>query len=148
MGIQTLHKNLKSICEPVHVSDYQGCTAGIDAYAWLHRGAQACPVELCQGQWTDKFVRFCLDRVAMLKRNHVDPLLVFDGASVRAKSHENKERRRVREASLQKAHAATERGNLAEARINKKTDNRSSRISIKVINLSRTAFRTNQQILL
>ena len=116
MGIQTLHKHLKSICEPVHVSDYRGCTAGIDAYAWLHRGAQACPVELCQGQWTDKFVRFCLDRVTMLKRNHVEPLLVFDGASVFAKSHENNERRRVREASLQKAHAATKRGNLTEAR--------------------------------
>ena len=50
MGIQALHQHIKSICEPVHVSDYQGCTAAIDAYAWLHRGAQACPVELCQGK--------------------------------------------------------------------------------------------------
>ena len=116
MGIQALHQHIKSICEPVHVSDYQGCTAAIDAYAWLHRGAQACPVELCQGKWTDKFVSFCLGRVEVLRKNHVEPLLVFDGASVRVKREENSERRRARETSLQKALAATKKGNTAEAR--------------------------------
>jgi exonuclease-1 len=56
MGIPGLLPALQSITRPVHLSDLSNSTVAVDAYVWLHRGAYACSLELCQGIPTDKFV--------------------------------------------------------------------------------------------
>jgi exonuclease-1 len=99
-----------------HLSDYDGCTAAIDAYAWLHRGAQACAMELCQGKPTEKFVAFCLKRLELLQKHGIKPLMVFDGTSISAKISENADRKQQRAASLEKAVAAHAKGDSVTAR--------------------------------
>lgn len=54
MGIAALLPNLKSITRKVHVSQYAGQTAAVDAYCLLHRGAHACARELVEGEATDR----------------------------------------------------------------------------------------------
>ena len=46
---------LKSIHKPCHLRDFKGKTLAVDAYAWLHRGAIACAIELATGKPTTKY---------------------------------------------------------------------------------------------
>ena len=48
----------------------------------LHRGVYSCSAELCLGQKTTKYLDFCINRVNLLLRNKVTPLLVFDGGKL------------------------------------------------------------------
>jgi exonuclease-1 len=54
MGIQGLHKELKSITRRCNISEYRGKKVAIDAYVWLHKGTYCCAAELCQNIATDK----------------------------------------------------------------------------------------------
>jgi hypothetical protein len=81
----------------------------------LHRGAFCCGSELGQGLETDKYVTFCLDRVELLRKNGVKPLLVFDGATHPLKRELCAERRRQRDGSQALAREALANGNRAAA---------------------------------
>ncbi|KAG5179620.1 PIN domain-like protein, partial [Tribonema minus] len=110
MGISGLLQTLKSITHPVHVRDLEGLTVGVDAYCWLHRGAYSCSTEICRGEFTDKFVRFCMRRIELLLSHGVTPWVVFDGAPLPMKHGVNKARRDARAANLAKAEAAMAAG--------------------------------------
>ncbi len=56
MGITGLLPLLKDVTHHVHVGEYRGKVAGIDAFCWLHRGAFTCCTELVLGRPTDKCV--------------------------------------------------------------------------------------------
>ncbi|KAL1523901.1 hypothetical protein AB1Y20_018820 [Prymnesium parvum] len=71
---------------PVHVSTFAGQRCAIDGYAWLHRGAKACALEMVKGMRCDAFVQYCMRLVELLVRNGLTPLVVFDGARLPAKA--------------------------------------------------------------
>ena len=60
--------------------------------ARLHKGVYSCASELCTGVPTDAYVHYCLDRIALLLRNDVRPLMVFDGGYLPSKSGTEQER--------------------------------------------------------
>ena len=58
MGIQGLLPLLKSIQQPISISELAGSTIGVDVYCWLHKGAYGCALELAQGNDSNLYV-FC-----------------------------------------------------------------------------------------
>ena len=102
MGIQGLLPLLKSISDPVHVSSYAGQRVGVDAYAWLHRGAHTCATQLALGQPTDGHLQFCMTRVKLLLSLRVSVVMVFDGGRLPSKRGTEEERsvRRKKERSI------------------------------------------------
>ncbi|PRP87821.1 exonuclease 1-like [Planoprotostelium fungivorum] len=116
MGISGLLPILSSITRDVHLNDYQGLTAAIDMYGWLHRGAYGCSSELCQNIPTDGYIKFCMKRIEMLRQNGITPIAVFDGAALPMKSGTEKDRRQNREKHRSKGMLLIREGNAAAAR--------------------------------
>src|SRR6056297_2142985 len=116
MGIAGLLPLLKSVTHTVHLREYQGMMAGIDAFCWLHRGAFTCCTELVLGKTTDKYIRFCMERVRILQENGITPFMVFDGASIPAKRDLHLSRRAARTEARAKALAVHEEGQIGQAR--------------------------------
>jgi exonuclease-1 len=58
MGIQGLLPLLKSIQQPICVSELAGSTIGVDVYCWLHKGAYGCALALAEGNDSDLYVCF------------------------------------------------------------------------------------------
>lgn len=96
MGITGLLPLLKSIQQPIHVSEYKSKTLAIDGYSWLHKGVFSCSFELCTGIPTkryshpliasfQRYINFFMGRIAMLKSHGVIPYVVFDGAALPGK---------------------------------------------------------------
>ena len=56
MGIQGLLPLLKSIQQPISISELAGSTVGVDVYCWLHKGAYGCALELAQGNDSNLYV--------------------------------------------------------------------------------------------
>lgn len=54
MGITGLLPLLKSVQQPVHLSELSGKVIAVDAYVWLHRGVCSCATELATGEPTTK----------------------------------------------------------------------------------------------
>lgn len=54
MGITGLLPYLKNASRKAHISEFKGCTAAIDSYCWLHKGAFACAEKLALGEDTDQ----------------------------------------------------------------------------------------------
>lgn len=97
MGISGLLPQLKSITKNVHIKSYAGQTVAIDGYAWLHKGVFCCAQELCLGQPTDRYVRYCMKKIKLLLHFKVIPFVVFDGADLPAKAGTERERESKRE---------------------------------------------------
>ncbi|KAL8437125.1 hypothetical protein Efla_007096 [Eimeria flavescens] len=76
---------------------------------WMHRGAAACAVELVEGRETDKFLRFFISMVSLLRYYGVTPLIVFDGSRIDVKSGEDEKRRLRRESAKREALELLER---------------------------------------
>ena len=116
MGITRLLPCLKSIMRGIRLDELRGRRVAVDAYIWLHKAAYGCATEICQNIPTDKclpffflltprslflrndhninrYVDYCMRMVNMMIRLGVIPVLVFDGASLPAKSQKVAERR-------------------------------------------------------
>ncbi|SCU80856.1 LAMI_0B03950g1_1 [Lachancea mirantina] len=103
MGVQGLLPQLKPIQQPVSLARYKGQTLAIDGYAWLHRSAHSCAMELALGKPTSKYLEFFIRRLNMLRNNfNVQPYLVFDGDSINVKGDVESKRRQKREENLEK----------------------------------------------
>jgi exonuclease-1 len=94
MGINGLLPVLKPITQAKHISAYAGNSVAVDGYSWLHKGVYACSTELCLGQPTTKHIQFCINRVELLRRHGVEPVLVFDGGKLPSKDQEESNRSR------------------------------------------------------
>ncbi|AGO14180.1 AaceriAER387Cp [[Ashbya] aceris (nom. inval.)] len=107
MGIAGLLPQLKCIQQPVTLHRYRSQTLAIDGYAWLHRSAHSCAMELGMGQPTEKYLQFFIKRLTMLRDQYeIEPYLVFDGAGIKvkagteAKRHEKRAENRARAIEL------------------------------------------------
>ncbi|KAK9813956.1 hypothetical protein WJX73_006770 [Symbiochloris irregularis] len=115
MGIQGLLPVLKSITDKVHIGKYAGKRVAVDAYCWLHKGAYCCSKELCENRSPDKCITFCMQRMELLRRHGVVPVLVFDGGRLPSKGDEEDSRARHRKENLDRARAHELAGNTAAA---------------------------------
>lgn len=98
MGIQGLLPQLKPIQQPVTLRRYSGQTLAIDGYAWLHRAAHSCAMELATDQPTTKYLQFFIKRLTMLRSTfNITPYLVFDGDSINVKKETDSKRREKRQ---------------------------------------------------
>ena len=96
MGIQGLLPLLKSIQQPICISELAGSTMGVDVYCWLHKGAYGCAFELAQGNDSNVYINYVMRRVNMMLYYKVKPILVFDGGYLPSKSEKEAERRQRR----------------------------------------------------
>ncbi|KAL0352915.1 UNVERIFIED_CONTAM: Exonuclease 1 [Sesamum angustifolium] len=115
MGIQGLLPLLKSIMNPIHIRELEGCFVAVDTYSWLHKGALSCSTELCKGQPTSKHIDYCMHRVNMLRHYGIKPILVFDGGPLPMKSDQEIKRARSRRENLSRAEEHESNGNLSAA---------------------------------
>ncbi|KAL4443831.1 hypothetical protein ABPG75_011568 [Micractinium tetrahymenae] len=122
MGISGLHPVLKPYLAQSHARNFRGCRVGVDASAWLHRGAVGAARELATGKrpWEARgfdapWVAFCLKMVAMLQAAGANPVLVFDGCRLPAKSATNAQRRQRREEARERALKLLREGRESEA---------------------------------
>ncbi|KAL0398397.1 UNVERIFIED_CONTAM: Exonuclease 1 [Sesamum radiatum] len=115
MGIQGLLPLLKSIMNPIHIKELEGCFVAVDTYSWLHKGALSCSTELCKGQPTSKHIDYCMHRVNMLRHYGIKPILVFDGGPLPMKSDQEIKRARSRRENLSRAEEHESNGNLSAA---------------------------------
>lgn len=83
-------------CRPGHVKEFRDQSLAIDGFAWLHRGAFSCALELATGQATTRYLDYCLHMVEMLKHYGVTPIVVLDGAPLPGKATVNSDRRSKR----------------------------------------------------
>nr|XP_022912550.1 exonuclease 1 [Onthophagus taurus] len=116
MGISGLLPFLENASEKAHVSKFRGCTAGIDAYCWLHKGAFGCAEKLAKGEDTNGYVLYCMKYIKMLQSYKVRPILVFDGQHLPAKRLTEEKRRNNRRSLKHKAAEMLRLGNVLEAR--------------------------------
>ncbi|XP_060676493.1 exonuclease 1 isoform X1 [Ziziphus jujuba] len=115
MGIQGLLPVLKSIMEPIHIKDLEGCYVAVDTYSWLHKGALSCSKDLCKGLPASRHIEYCMHRVNLLRHYGVKPVLVFDGGLLPMKGEQEKKRARVRKENLARATEHESNGNNAAA---------------------------------
>lgn len=112
MGVSGLLPQLKCIQNPVSLTRYQGETLAIDGYAWLHRSAHSCAMELALNQPTDKYLQFFVKRISMLRHFQITPFFVFDGDSIQVKKeteHKRSEKRKENRAKAQSFYEAGDR---------------------------------------
>lgn len=115
MGISGLLPALKAVQRPAVLGDYNGKRAAIDTYCWLHRAAYSCSRELCQGVPTRRHIDYVLNRIGLLKRNGVTPVMIFDGGRLPSKADEEKSREKSRNEQREKALAHLRAGNQSAA---------------------------------
>jgi exonuclease-1 len=115
MGIAGLLQFISSAKEHTRVSRFKGHRVGVDASGWMHRSLSTCARELALGIETDKHIKYCLSLVRALRRDGVEPLLVFDGAPIAQKALTNSQRGDVRKAAKREVEAKRSAGEDAEA---------------------------------
>ena len=115
MGVPGLLKALRSITNAVHLRDYKGQRAGVDAHCWLHRAAFGCSAEVVENLPTTKYVEYFMSLIQLLVINGIIPVVVFDGRSLPAKGGTNSARRQQRDQNKADARQAAEQGFHAQA---------------------------------
>lgn len=103
MGISGLLPALAEITKTKHIRKYAGKKVAIDAYCWLHKAAYTCAQDLAKGQGMEKLLQYCLNRIELLTKAQVTPIIVFDGGKLKMKKSVEKERNKNREESRIKA---------------------------------------------
>ncbi|KAJ3344055.1 Rad2 nuclease [Gonapodya sp. JEL0774] len=96
MGIQGLLPLLEQAKRRIPLSDLDSLTIAVDAYVWLHKGVISCSTDLALGKETKAYVKYFMDKTALLCRNGIKPYFVFDGGNLPSKIGTEKERARRR----------------------------------------------------
>jgi exonuclease-1 len=116
MGITGLLPVLKSLLDPIHISQYKGQRVGIDSYSWLHRGMYSCAQELIlKPNSTSKHIDWCWGRIELLLKYEIIPVMVFDGDNLPAKARTELSRRSHRDKAKAEAIVALNNGDSAVA---------------------------------
>lgn len=117
MGINGLLLNLRSISERRHLSHFTGLRAGIDGYAWLHRGVHRA--SLCDATGPEAIAivsRYFETKLRYFISLEIKALIVFDGDRLPLKSATEARRAAARRAARDAASRAAAEGRPAEAR--------------------------------
>lgn len=116
MGINGLIPALKPILKSIHISEVRGKRVAVDGYCWLHKGAYSCCKEICNGEITDRWIKFCLNLIDLLLAHDMKVTIIFDGANLPAKAQTEGDRNTKRKANLASARECELRGDHSAAR--------------------------------
>ncbi|ODV85369.1 hypothetical protein CANARDRAFT_28166 [[Candida] arabinofermentans NRRL YB-2248] len=92
MGVTGLLPALKSIQEPCTLERYRGKTLAVDTYAWLHKAAFSCSMDIVMEKPTKAYVNYVLKRLDAFKHYQITPYMVFDGDYLPTKANTELER--------------------------------------------------------
>lgn len=93
MGIENLLKALSSIQIKKHISEYRGKRIAIDSYCWLHKSIYTT-TDILDNPDSTKYLVYLQDRLNMLIRNGIIPVMIFDGDKLPMKKEEEADRER------------------------------------------------------
>lgn len=117
MGILGLLPPLKPLISDKHISAFKGKRVAVDGYAWLHKAAYGCCVDLCLGKENNSWIKYCLHFIDMLLSFDIHVYLVFDGAELPAKRVTEVERAANRDKARQLGVSLHQTGDKNGARI-------------------------------
>ncbi|KAL7671696.1 hypothetical protein ACOME3_006599 [Neoechinorhynchus agilis] len=109
MGIPGLLVFARDNTRQVHITEFANCTAAIDVYSWIYKGAFNTAMEIMLEGKTQYLKTYINRRINVLTEAGIRPLMVFDGHDLPLKSDVDAARRQSRQASLRKAHDLLER---------------------------------------
>ncbi|CUG06451.1 Hypothetical protein, putative [Bodo saltans] len=115
MGIKGLWKEVQPVCRAGHISQFRGLRVGVDTYCWLHRAVISCAAELALGKPCDKYLTFMMNRVDLLLRYGVTPVLIFDGDAMPMKQGTDADRKARRSQANEEGRRLLEQGAIDEA---------------------------------
>jgi exonuclease 1 len=115
MGIKGLWKEVQPVCRAGHISQFRGLRVGVDTYCWLHRAVISCAAELALGKPCDKYLTFMMNRVDLLLRYGVTPVLIFDGDAMPMKQGTDADRKARRAQANEEGRRLLEQGAIDEA---------------------------------
>ena len=116
MGIKGLRNALsQNQVRQAHISELAGKKVVCDGFAWLHKGAFGCAMQLALGQPTERYVEYCMHLARLLRHNKVTPIIVLDGASLPSKARTSDERTARRRENLEKGKMLLQYGDTAQA---------------------------------
>ncbi|KAF8821201.1 XPG N-terminal domain-containing protein [Cardiosporidium cionae] len=119
MGVHGLLKAIRCISKASHLRNYSGSICAIDAFSWLHKGCTPCALDMVEGKRTTEFVSYCMNKVDLLLSHNIQPVMVFDGAPMKAKQNENQERKALRRLALEKTRKMLQNENFKDAQPSK-----------------------------
>ena len=115
MGISGLLPLLSTITRPRHIRELAGLRAGIDGHVWLHRAVFANARAFAMGTLVDNHVKYFTKKCQYLLDHNVQPVVIFDGAMLPAKSLTNSTRSFDRAISMGRAIGLHDAGNTQSA---------------------------------
>lgn len=96
--------------------NYKNTTFGVDAHVWLYQTFPSIAEELFYNIPTKKHVELFKKKMFTLIENQIKPVFVFDGDSLPAKEHTNKERRERKEKTRNKVLELLKRNKIQDAK--------------------------------
>ncbi|QPG73991.1 hypothetical protein FOA43_001308 [Brettanomyces nanus] len=103
MGISGLLPVLKPIQDKTTLERYRGKTLAVDTYAWLHKAAFSCSMQLVLDQPTSAYIDYIIRRLAMFQHFGITAYMVLDGDYLPSKGNTEADRCKRREEYRQKA---------------------------------------------
>ena len=88
MGIENLLKTLNCFFNDVHLTEFSGKRVGIDGYCWMHQSIYCDDMDLAFNPESESFVYFILNKLTVLLKYKITPVLVFDGDRLPVKNKE------------------------------------------------------------
>ncbi|ORZ22126.1 PIN domain-like protein [Absidia repens] len=116
MGISGLLPFFEKVQKNTSLKNFAGKRVAVDGNVWLHRGAFTCSQELALNQQTTAYVTYFMKQVDLLLFYKVDPVIVFDGATLPIKSYTNDQRRLKRQEAKDLGNEHLRHGRLEQAR--------------------------------
>jgi exonuclease-1 len=115
MGISGLLQFLKEYRTNVSLAKYSGKTVAVDVSCWIHQGAYYADFSEGIESAIQKIIHYVTKRIRMLLDHKVEPIIVFDGASIPVKKRIQEERARIRINSREKIAFLIKEGRPDEA---------------------------------
>jgi len=117
MGIKGLLQAEKPAMKAEHLQRFTGKRMAVDGYAWLHKAAYGCCVELCKGEQPNGWIQFFISMVDLLLHHNIIVTLVFDGSALPMKANTESDRENSRLSNLKKAEEYARNGDHTTARM-------------------------------
>lgn len=117
MGIKGLLQVIKPAMQVEYLQNFKGKRIAVDGYAWLHKAAYGCCVELCRGEKPTAWMRYFISLVDLLLNYDIVVTLVFDGSALPMKAGTETDRENSRQSNLKKAEEYARNGDHTTARM-------------------------------
>lgn len=113
MGIEGLSNLVKPCLESICLYSLRGQRAAIDAMSFMYKGCYGYAFELNTNIDTKDYMIYLLRIVRVVKQNGIEPIVVFDGRSLKAKALTMSKREGEKKKNFEKAQKLLEAGSFS-----------------------------------